>query len=222
MGNVPEDVARILGPGEQVQLFIQQKIYHPKISVDSVVLTNERIILRHPHDLRLKRDFTDFSYTDVANAVLDKGVLRSTVRCQLRFGGDPLSLNDLPNSDAEKAYGIIRAQSSAVPAAQSSRLDRTGFSSKSGLLPQGTFVGSQLSLRSSLRESRDLMSSSEISKSNTWLFSRILSSLVDFGITTSPCWRPHRIISWAGVFAYFSASEPILGCFNLSPLASGL
>ena len=109
MGNVPEDVARILGPGEQVQLFIQQKIYHPKISVDSVVLTNERIILRHPHDLRLKKDFTDFSYTDVANAVLDKGVLRSTVRCQLRFGGDPLSLNDLPNSDAEKAYGIIRS-----------------------------------------------------------------------------------------------------------------
>src|SRR5436309_11717586 len=109
MGNVPQDVVRILGPGEQVQLFIEQKIYHPRINVDSVVLTNQRIILRHPHDLRLKRDFTDFSYTDVANAVLDKGVLRSTVRCQLRFGGDPLSLNDLPNSDAEKAYGIIRS-----------------------------------------------------------------------------------------------------------------
>src|SRR5213593_4789468 len=109
MGNVPQDVIRILGPGEQVQLFIEQKIYHPRINVDSVVLTNQRIILRHPHDLRLKRDFTDFSYTDVANAILDKGLLRSTVRCQLRFGGDRLSLNDLPNSDAEKAYGIIRS-----------------------------------------------------------------------------------------------------------------
>jgi PH (Pleckstrin Homology) domain-containing protein len=109
MGNTPQDIARILGPGEQVQLFIQQKIYHPKINVDSVVLTNQRIILRHPHDLRLKRDFTDFSYTDVANAILDKGLLRSTVRCQLRFGGDPLTLGDLPNSDAEKAYGIIRS-----------------------------------------------------------------------------------------------------------------
>src|SRR5260370_13362680 len=109
MGNVPDDVTRILGPGETVQLFIQQKIYHPKISVDSVVLTNERIILRHPHDLRLKRDFTDFSYTDVANAVLDKGMLRSTVRCLLRFGGDPLSLNDLPNSEAETSYGVIRS-----------------------------------------------------------------------------------------------------------------
>ncbi len=86
MGSVPQDVARILGPGEQVQLYIQQKIYHPKLNVDSVVLTNERIILRHPHDLRLKRDFTDFSYTDVANAILDKGLLRSTVKCQLRLG----------------------------------------------------------------------------------------------------------------------------------------
>ncbi len=109
MGNVPTDIARLLGPGEQVQLYIQQKIYHPKLNIDSVVLTNERIILRHPHDLRLKKDFTDFSYTDVANAILDKGILRSTVRCQLRFGGDPLNLNDLPNSDAEKAYGIIRS-----------------------------------------------------------------------------------------------------------------
>src|SRR6266511_4078169 len=109
MGNVPQDVVRILGPGEQVQLYIQQKIYHPKINVDSVVLTNERIILRHPHDLRLKRDFTDFSYTDVANAILDKGVLRSTIKCQLRFGGESLNLSDLPNSDAEKAYGIIRS-----------------------------------------------------------------------------------------------------------------
>ena len=98
-----------MGPGETVQLFIQQKIYHPRINVDSVVLTNERIILRHPHDLRLKRDFTDFSYTDVSNAILDKGVLRSTIKCQLRFGGDPLNLADLPNSDAEKAYGIIRS-----------------------------------------------------------------------------------------------------------------
>lgn len=109
MANVPQDIARILGPGEQVQLFIQQKFYHPKLNIDSVVLTNERIILRHPHDLRLKRDFTDFSYTDVANAILDKGILRSTVKCQLRLGGDPLNLNDLPNADAEKAYGIIRS-----------------------------------------------------------------------------------------------------------------
>lgn len=108
MVEAPSDVAHLLGPNEQVELYIQQKIYHPKINVDSVVLTNERIILRHPHALRLKKDYTDFSYTDIANAILDKGLLRSTVKCVLRFGGDPLMLNDLPNDQAEKAYGIIR------------------------------------------------------------------------------------------------------------------
>ncbi len=108
MDSVPQDVLKLLGPNEQVQLFIKQKIYHPKINVDSVVLTNERIILRHPHAMGLRQDYTDFSYQDVANAVLDKGIMRSTVKCVLRFGGDPLALNDLPNDEAERAYGIIR------------------------------------------------------------------------------------------------------------------
>ena len=108
VGDIPEDVRRILGPNEQVALEIKQKIYHPKISIDSVVITNERVILRHPHALNLKKDYTDYNYQDVANVVLDKGVLRSTLRLTLRLGGEPLALGDLPNSEAEKAYGIVR------------------------------------------------------------------------------------------------------------------
>ncbi len=108
MDAVPPDIARILGPSEQVQLYIKQKIYHPKLNIDSVIITNERIILRHPHTMGLRKDFTDFSYTDVTNAILDKGVLRSTVKCVLRFGGDPLMLSELPNDGAQRAYGIIR------------------------------------------------------------------------------------------------------------------
>jgi hypothetical protein len=108
MSETPDDIAKIIGPNEQVQLYIKQKIYHPKINVDSVIITNERIILRHPHALGLKKDYTDFNYQDIANVVLDKGMLRSTVRCTLRLGGDPLALSDLPNDDAQKAYGLIR------------------------------------------------------------------------------------------------------------------
>src|SRR3989454_12222147 len=115
MVDPPSDIAHLLGPNEQVQLYIQQKIYHPKINVDSVVLTNERVILRHPHALGLKKDYTDFSYTDIANAILDKGILRSTVKCVLRFGGDPLMLNDLPNEDAQRAYGVIRENLGRYP-----------------------------------------------------------------------------------------------------------
>jgi len=138
LANVPSDIARVLGPGEQVELFIQQKIYHPKINIDSVVLTTQRIILRHPHDLGLKKDFTDFNYTDVANAILDKGILRSTVKITLRFGGDPLNLSDLPNSDAEKAYGIIRSNISRFQTPFS-----TGYAGMAPVMPTAAMVQQQ-------------------------------------------------------------------------------
>ena len=106
--SAPSDLKGLLGPDERVQVYIQQKIYHPKINIDSVVITNERVILRHPHALGLKKDYTDYNYRDIANVVLDKGIVRSTLKLTLRFGGEPLTLNDLPNADAEKAYGVIR------------------------------------------------------------------------------------------------------------------
>jgi hypothetical protein len=105
---VPDDVQKILGPSEQVQLYIKQKIYHPKISIDSILITNERIILRHPHAMGLKKDYTDYNYQDVSNVVLEKGLLRSTVKLLLRYGGDPLALENLQNADAQTAYGLIR------------------------------------------------------------------------------------------------------------------
>ena len=105
---IPDDVQKILGPNEQAQLYIKQKIYHPKISIDSIVITNERIILRHPHAMGLKKDYTDYNYQDVSNVVLAKGMMRSTVKLVLRFGGEPLALENLPNADAQTAYGLIR------------------------------------------------------------------------------------------------------------------
>jgi hypothetical protein len=115
MSETPEDLKKILGPNERVELYVKQKIYHPKINIDSVVVTNERIILRHPHALGLKKDYTDYNYKDISNAVMEKGVLRSKLKLTLRLGGEPLSLGDLPNSEAEKAYGIIRQNSMTTP-----------------------------------------------------------------------------------------------------------
>jgi len=108
MSTAPDDLKNILGPNEQVQIYIKQKFYHPKINIDSVIITNERIILRHPHALGMKKDYTDYNYQDVSNVVLKKGIIRSTVNCTLRFGGDALSLSSLRNSEAERAYGLIR------------------------------------------------------------------------------------------------------------------
>ena len=108
MVEFPSDVQGLLAPNESVEYYIQQEIYHPTLSVDSMVLTNQRIILRHLHELGLKKAFTDFSYGDITDVILQRGILRSTVKCALTFGGNPLDLTDLPNPEAEAVYGIIR------------------------------------------------------------------------------------------------------------------
>ena len=105
---VPDDLQKILAPNEQAQLYIPQKVYHPKISIDSVLITNQRVILRHPHAMNLRKDYIDYNYQDIANVVLNKGFTRSTLKLILRLGGEPLTMEDLPNSDAEKAYGLVR------------------------------------------------------------------------------------------------------------------
>jgi hypothetical protein len=53
MASPPDDL-KILGAKEKVEHFLQQKIYHPALNVDSAAVMNERIILRHPHALGLK------------------------------------------------------------------------------------------------------------------------------------------------------------------------
>jgi len=106
--DTPEDIQKILGPNEKVGLYVKEKIYHPKINIDSLVVTNERVVLRHPHALGLKKDYTDYSYSEIAGVQLDKGVLRSKIILTLRNVPEPLELGDLPTDLAEKAYGIIR------------------------------------------------------------------------------------------------------------------
>jgi hypothetical protein len=112
-----DDIKNILGSNEKVELYIEEKIYHPRINIESVIITNERIIFRHPHALGLKKDYTDYSYRDITNVTLDKGILRSTIKLTLKHGeehpgkqqaGEHLDLENLPNDLAEKGYGIIR------------------------------------------------------------------------------------------------------------------
>ena len=139
--SAPDDIKNILGPNEKVELFIQEKIYHPRINIESVIITNERIIFRHPHALNLKKDYTDYSYRDIINVKLDKGILRSTIKLMLKpkegnqgkYQEEPLDLDNLPNDLAEKGYGVIRENIGKFQTPFS-----TGYANVSQLQQQGT------------------------------------------------------------------------------------
>jgi len=140
--STPDDIKNILGPNEKVELYIQEKIYHPRINIEAIIITNERIIFRHPHALGLKKDYTDYSYRDIMNVTLDKGILRSTIKLSLKHmegtkgsqqEGEMLDLSNLPNDLAQKGYGIIRENIGKFQSPFS-----TGYANASQLQQQGT------------------------------------------------------------------------------------
>jgi hypothetical protein len=131
--STPDDIKNIIGSNEKVELYIKEKIFHPQINIDSVIITNERVILRHPHALGLKKDYTDYSYRDITNVVLDKGILRSAIKLTVKRDEKILELGQLPNSLAEQAYGIIRENIGKFQSPFS-----TGYANTSQLQQQGT------------------------------------------------------------------------------------
>ena len=64
----------------------------------------------------LRKNYTDYSYRDIINVTLHKGILRSTIKLTLKSKGEhqgehkeeDLDLDNLPNDLAEKGYGVIR------------------------------------------------------------------------------------------------------------------
>ena len=106
--DVPSDLLKLLDPDEKILLYMKQKKYHPAIDLESIAITEQRIILRRPSMLTIKKSYTDYSYGDIVNVSIDKGPLRSTIKLNLRMDSNDLLVEDIPNDDAEAAFKVIR------------------------------------------------------------------------------------------------------------------
>jgi len=103
----PSDLLKLLEPNEKLLLYVKQKKY-VAINVDSVAITNRRLIFRKPSKLRMKKSFSDYSYMDVQNVKIDKGMMRSRLTVNLRLDGSDFSVDNIPNEKAEEAFKLIR------------------------------------------------------------------------------------------------------------------
>lgn len=106
--NVPFDISKMLDADEKVILYMKQKKYHPAIHLESIAITDKRIIFRKPSMLHLKKTYTDYSFADILNVTINKGPLRSTLKLNLRLDGSDLEVEDIPNDDAQEAFKVIR------------------------------------------------------------------------------------------------------------------
>jgi hypothetical protein len=101
---VPKDLRDMMGSNEKVQLYIKQTKFLPQPrGVDSWLLTNERVVKRHPHALQLKNSYEDHSYSEIKTLKFDQGILRSKVSCLLKAGPEEMETNvDVKTSEINK------------------------------------------------------------------------------------------------------------------------
>ena len=104
----PSDLKKLLDPNEKLLLYMKQKKYHPAINIESIAITDKRVIFRKPSMLTIKKSYTDYSYADVVNVTMEKGPLRSTLNLNLKMDGTDLKVDDIPNERAEEAFKLIR------------------------------------------------------------------------------------------------------------------
>jgi hypothetical protein len=108
LGNTPSDIVKLLEADEELLLYIKQRKYHPAINIESVAITDRRVIYRKPSMITVKKTYTDYSYADILNVTVDSGPLRSTLKLNLRHDGSDLEIEDIPNNGAQEAFRIIR------------------------------------------------------------------------------------------------------------------
>jgi RNA polymerase subunit RPABC4/transcription elongation factor Spt4 len=89
---------------------------------DTVVVTDQRIIIRKTGGLGIKKSFVDYPYSNMVNIKLDRGLRRASVEILMRSGVQNIKISSLTKGDAYQLHRVLRenivkgAASSPLPA----------------------------------------------------------------------------------------------------------
>lgn len=108
--DVPQDIQELLIPGEKVLHAVRQARLEQAITPDSIFVTTHRIIVRRPTTLGLRRNITDYRYTDMANTRIEKGLINSSIYIEMRFLSEDCCLKGIPNKSASAMFRSIEQQ----------------------------------------------------------------------------------------------------------------
>jgi RNA polymerase subunit RPABC4/transcription elongation factor Spt4 len=75
---------------------------------DTVVVTDQRIIIRKSGGLGLRKSFVDYPYSNMVNIKLDRGIYRASVEILMRSGVQNIRIGSLTKSDAYQLHRVIR------------------------------------------------------------------------------------------------------------------
>lgn len=109
---VHSKVSDILTSGEEVLYIAVQKKLVMNVSPECVVLTNKRFIKYKPKMLG-GVEFEDYIWRDLRDAHVKEGI-RSAKLTMKTTGGDSISLDDLPKSQARRLYTLAQSMEEKV------------------------------------------------------------------------------------------------------------
>jgi hypothetical protein len=110
---LPEDMKHLINYDEKVTWVLKGN--------ETVVVSDQRLIIRKSGGLGLKKSFVDYPYTNMVNIRLDRGVRRASVEILMRSGVQSIKIRNLSKNDAYQLHRILREniiQASSVPQSQ--------------------------------------------------------------------------------------------------------
>jgi len=97
---LPEDMKHLINYDEKVAWVLRGS--------ETVVVSDQRIIIRKAGGLRLKKSFVDYPYANMVNIKLDRGVRRASVEILMRSGVQSIKIGNLSKADAYQLHRILR------------------------------------------------------------------------------------------------------------------
>jgi len=105
---IPDDVRRLLQFNEKVLLSAETARSASLINPETIFVTSQRIIVRKPTTLGLRKNVEDYRFTDIANVKLKKGIIRSGVILKMRFLSDNIEVDNFPKEVGEKIFRLVQ------------------------------------------------------------------------------------------------------------------
>ncbi len=105
--DIPPEIQELIDPKETIELFVDGEAY-PQITIDTVAITSERIILRRPNAQGLETGLTIYNYSDITGVGLEKGFMRSIIRLRVKSNGGSMDALRMPPKLAEQALSYLK------------------------------------------------------------------------------------------------------------------
>jgi endogenous inhibitor of DNA gyrase (YacG/DUF329 family) len=100
MAMLPEDMKHLLNYDEKVTWVLR--------GVETVVVSDQRLIIRKSTGLGLKKSFVDYPYTNMVNIRLDRGLRKASIEVLMKSGVQSVKIGNLSKSDAFQLHRILR------------------------------------------------------------------------------------------------------------------